>query len=72
MVPAVAQLRFQATQLFEDLRTRACAQARELQPLTCEQVKRHLRRVPLRMAPHLARALTDGQCQTLADIMRQG
>ena len=64
-------------QLFEDLRTRACAQARELQPLTCEQVKRYLRRVPLKApgpdgwTPHLARALTDGQCQTLADIMRR-
>ena len=64
-------------QLFEDLRTRACAQARELQPLTGEQVERYLRRVPLKApgpdgwTPHLARALTDGQCQTLADIMRR-
>ena len=64
-------------QLFEDLRTRACAQARELQPLTGEQVERYLRRVPLKApgpdgwTPHLARALTDGQCQTIADIMRR-
>ena len=62
---------------FEELRQRACAQARELQALGGARVARYLSKTPLKApgqdgwtAP-IARALSDEQCHQLAGIMRQ-
>ena len=62
---------------FEELRQRACAQARELPALGGARVARYLSKTPLK-APGpdgwtalIARALSDEQCHQLADIMRQ-
>ena len=62
---------------FEELRQRACAQARELQALGGARVARYLSKIPLKApgpdgwtAP-IARALSDEQCHQLAGIMRQ-
>ena len=75
--PCGAALALPQRPAFEELRQRACAQARELPALGGARVARCLSKTPLK-APGpdgwtalIARALSDEQCHQLADIMRQ-
>ena len=65
------------SQGFEELKQRACSQARELQPLDATTVERYMRKTPLKASgpdgwtPQMARALTSEQCDHLATLFRR-
>ena len=62
---------------FEDLKRRACEQARALPVISGDRVKQYMCRAPLKApgpdgwTPHLMRALSADQCHRLASIMRE-